>query len=201
MSGQKIYRGNIRASLPVGGQASHKPYQTLEVSPEQGESQVISSQCSHHVLPDAAGLVTLLPGHVQHPLQLVDPGIQLHQQEWVSPSHHWIVDVLMMILILTCYLFGIRSTFRHWPCWKCHCNKLEVTKRLQSAAVSTEVVTLQVVPRQHQQSGGRGRPEAAPPRLIPGEELRVSPEGLLSLPQVSLLPSVQISQIFPFLVL
>ena len=25
MSGQKIYRGNIRASLPVGGQASHKP--------------------------------------------------------------------------------------------------------------------------------------------------------------------------------
>ena len=33
---QKIYRGKIRSSLPVGG-SSHKPYQTLEVSPEQGE--------------------------------------------------------------------------------------------------------------------------------------------------------------------
>ena len=36
MSGQKIYRGRIRASLPVGG-PSHKPYQTLEVSPQQGK--------------------------------------------------------------------------------------------------------------------------------------------------------------------
>ena len=82
MSGQKIYRGNIRASLPVGG-PSHKPYQTLEVSPEQGKT--VRHQHSHHKLmmsSDAAGLVTLLPGHGQHhQLQLVDPGIQLHQQE------------------------------------------------------------------------------------------------------------------------
>ena len=36
MSGQKMYRGKIRASLPVGG-PSHKPYQTLEVSPDHGK--------------------------------------------------------------------------------------------------------------------------------------------------------------------
>ena len=84
MSGQKIYRGNIRASLPVGG-PSHKPYQTLEVSPEQGKSRHISpslslSQLSRRYFPaDKAGLVTLVPTHP--PLHLVDPSIQLHQQE------------------------------------------------------------------------------------------------------------------------
>ena len=81
MSGQKIYRGNIRASLPVGG-PSHKPYQTLEVSPEQGKLVHISPlhTISHpHFPPDKAGLVTLVPTHP--PLQLVDPAIQLHQQE------------------------------------------------------------------------------------------------------------------------
>ena len=37
MSGQKIYRSSkVRASLPVGG-GQHKPYQTLEVSPDLGE--------------------------------------------------------------------------------------------------------------------------------------------------------------------
>ena len=54
MSGQKIYRGKVRASLPVGGQNSqlassvagassyslhahqHKPYQTLELNLTQG---------------------------------------------------------------------------------------------------------------------------------------------------------------------
>ena len=50
MSGQKIYRGNIRASLPVGG-PSHKPYQTLEVSPEQGESVHISPSPPYYFSP------------------------------------------------------------------------------------------------------------------------------------------------------
>ena len=36
--GQNIYRGKIRASLPVGERPSHKPYQTLEVSPDQGKN-------------------------------------------------------------------------------------------------------------------------------------------------------------------
>ena len=80
MSGQKIYRGNIRASLPVGG-PSHKPYQTLEVSPEQGKFVHLSVTTPHHhyFSSDKAGLVTLLPTHP--PLHLVDPAIQLHQQE------------------------------------------------------------------------------------------------------------------------
>lgn len=57
MSGQKIYRGRVRASLP----ASHKPYQTLEVA---GDAGVVAAQPNSHY-------------------QLVDPGIQLHQQEYV----------------------------------------------------------------------------------------------------------------------
>lgn len=40
MSGQRIYRGAVRASLPLGHTGGHKPYQTLEVQ-GPGESHVI----------------------------------------------------------------------------------------------------------------------------------------------------------------
>ena len=33
--GQRIYRGRVRASLPIG--TAHKPYQTLEVGEQSGE--------------------------------------------------------------------------------------------------------------------------------------------------------------------
>ena len=33
-NGQRIYRGRVRASLPLG--TAHKPYQTLEVGQQQG---------------------------------------------------------------------------------------------------------------------------------------------------------------------
>jgi len=71
MSGQKIYRGKIRASLPVGG-PSHKPYQTLEVSPEQDKA--LMSRVQPAPGPNAYS--------EKQQLHLVDPCIQLHQQEW-----------------------------------------------------------------------------------------------------------------------
>ena len=36
--GQRIYRGRVRASLPIG--TAHKPYQTLEVGEQSGERAV-----------------------------------------------------------------------------------------------------------------------------------------------------------------
>jgi len=71
MSGQKIYRGRIRASLPVGG-PSHKPYQTLEVSPEQDKA--LMSRVQPPTGPNTFS--------EKQQLHLVDPCIQLHQQEW-----------------------------------------------------------------------------------------------------------------------
>ena len=48
-SGHNIYRGKIRASLPVGG-PSHKPYQTLEVSPDQGMTFIMfHCTCDRHM--------------------------------------------------------------------------------------------------------------------------------------------------------
>jgi len=58
--GQRIYRGRVRASLPLA--TSHKPYQTLEVNQQQEK--------------------TMSRGGTAGTPCLVDPGIALHQQEW-----------------------------------------------------------------------------------------------------------------------
>jgi len=59
--GQRIYRGRVRASLPLA--TSHKPYQTLEVNQQQ--EKTMSRGTTNGGTPC-----------------LVDPGIALHQQEW-----------------------------------------------------------------------------------------------------------------------
>ena len=65
-NGQRIYRGRVRASLPLG--TAHKPYQTLEVGQLQGKKTCPLSFL-HFVSSPGSGLC------------LVDPAIQLHQQE------------------------------------------------------------------------------------------------------------------------
>lgn len=77
-NGQRIYRGRVRASLPLG--TSHKPYQTLELSQEQGATSTSSSP-SYSPTERTVRRASSGPG-----LQLVDPAIQLHQQEWGSCS-------------------------------------------------------------------------------------------------------------------
>ena len=89
MSGQRIYRGAVRASLPLGHTGGHKPYQTLEVQ-GPGESQPPDNIMSSLSLSLSDGHSPMMrvslsgpapggPGHQS--LHLVDPAIQLHQQE------------------------------------------------------------------------------------------------------------------------